>query len=58
MTTPRRVTWTEANARRIARQHLAAPAPAKESSPAAVTGAMLGAHAQVRLSVSGYASAA
>lgn len=47
MTTPRRVTWTEANARRIARQHLAVPAPAEESSPAAVTGAMLGAHAQV-----------
>ncbi|MGW7361830.1 winged helix DNA-binding domain-containing protein [Streptomyces sp. NPDC054841] len=47
MTTTRSVTWTEANARRIARQGLAAPASAKDASPATVTGAMLGAHAQV-----------
>ncbi|MEE1756303.1 winged helix DNA-binding domain-containing protein [Streptomyces sp. SP18CS02] len=47
MTTTRQVTWTEANARRIARQHLAGPA-GPGSSPAAVTGAMLAAHAQVR----------
>ncbi|MFJ6634752.1 winged helix DNA-binding domain-containing protein [Streptomyces sp. NPDC091376] len=47
MTTTRRVTWAEANARRIGRQHLAAPACAKGSSTAAITGAMLGAHAQV-----------
>lgn len=38
------VTWTQANARRLARQGLAAPA---KSSPAEITAAMLGAHAQV-----------
>ncbi|MFD9214307.1 winged helix DNA-binding domain-containing protein [Streptomyces sp. NPDC059544] len=47
MTTTRRVTWPQANARRMARQHLTDPAPAGDASPAAVTGAMLGAHAQV-----------
>ncbi|MGW2557674.1 winged helix DNA-binding domain-containing protein [Streptomyces sp. NPDC001514] len=44
MTTTRRVTWTEANARRIVRQGLAVPVPAPVS---AITSAMLGAHAQV-----------
>ncbi|MGI5402625.1 winged helix DNA-binding domain-containing protein [Streptomyces sp. CA-135486] len=38
------VTWTEANARRLARQGLAEPA---KSSPAAMAAAMLGGHAQV-----------
>ncbi|MCX4819091.1 winged helix DNA-binding domain-containing protein [Streptomyces sp. NBC_01142] len=42
--TTRTVTWTQANARRLMRQGLAAPA---ERSPAEITGAMLGAHAQV-----------
>ncbi|MFD7442922.1 winged helix DNA-binding domain-containing protein [Streptomyces sp. NPDC059909] len=44
MTTTRRVTWSEANARRIARQGLATPATDPVS---AIAGAMLGAHAQV-----------
>ncbi|MFD3971609.1 winged helix DNA-binding domain-containing protein [Streptomyces cyaneofuscatus] len=39
------VTWPEANARRLARQHLSGPAPGL--SPAEAVGAMLGAHAQV-----------
>ncbi|MYR95315.1 MULTISPECIES: winged helix DNA-binding domain-containing protein [unclassified Streptomyces] len=39
------VTWPEANARRLARQHLSAPAPGL--SPAEAAGAMLGTHAQV-----------
>lgn len=39
------VTWPEANARRLARQHLAGPAPGL--SPAEAAGAMLGTHAQV-----------
>ncbi|MFC8079719.1 winged helix DNA-binding domain-containing protein [Streptomyces sp. NPDC057307] len=38
------VTWAAANARRLARQGLAAPSG---GGPAAVTGAMVGAHAQV-----------
>ncbi|MFF3400556.1 winged helix DNA-binding domain-containing protein [Streptomyces sp. NPDC002659] len=42
--TTHRVTWTEACARRLERQGLAAPAP---SSPAGIAAAMLGAHAQV-----------
>jgi hypothetical protein len=42
--TTRSVTWTEANARRLVRQGLAAPAG---SSPAGIAAAMLGAHAQV-----------
>jgi len=42
--TTRSVTWTEANARRLRRQGLAAPA---KSSPAGIAAAMLGAHAQV-----------
>ncbi|MFD9225159.1 winged helix DNA-binding domain-containing protein [Streptomyces sp. NPDC060064] len=42
--TTRRVTWTQANARRLARQGLTAPAKA---SPAEIAAAMLGAHAQV-----------
>ncbi|HET6358633.1 winged helix DNA-binding domain-containing protein [Streptomyces sp.] len=42
--TTHRVTWTEARARRLERQGLAAPAP---SSPAGIAAAMLGAHAQV-----------
>ncbi|MFI8961110.1 winged helix DNA-binding domain-containing protein [Streptomyces sp. NPDC053493] len=45
---PVRVTWARANARRIRRQFLAAPADAPAAAgPAAVAGAMLGAHAQV-----------
>ncbi|MFF1420095.1 winged helix DNA-binding domain-containing protein [Streptomyces sp. NPDC058280] len=43
--TTRDVTWTEASARRLARQGLLAPA--ENASPATVAGAMLGAHAQV-----------
>ncbi|MET9557357.1 winged helix DNA-binding domain-containing protein [Streptomyces sp. NPDC006645] len=39
-----RVTWAAANARRLARQGLAAP---MDGGPAAVTAAMVGAHAQV-----------
>ncbi|MFJ9636603.1 winged helix DNA-binding domain-containing protein [Streptomyces sp. NPDC101178] len=39
------VSWPEANARRMERQHLSGPAPGL--SPADVAGAMLGAHAQV-----------
>ncbi|OKJ19979.1 hypothetical protein AMK21_16780 [Streptomyces sp. CB00316] len=39
------VTWPEANARRLARQHLSGPAPGL--SPAEAVGAMLGTHAQV-----------
>ncbi|MYR36437.1 winged helix DNA-binding domain-containing protein [Streptomyces sp. SID4944] len=39
------VGWREANARRLARQHLRTPAP--DVSPADVVGAVLGAHAQV-----------
>ncbi|MEW2067344.1 winged helix DNA-binding domain-containing protein [Streptomyces sp. NPDC007346] len=39
------VSWPEANARRVARQHL--DSPARGASPADVVGAMLGAHAQV-----------
>ncbi|MEV4877769.1 winged helix DNA-binding domain-containing protein [Streptomyces cyaneofuscatus] len=39
------VTWPEANARRLARQHLSGPAPGL--SPADAVGAMLGTHAQV-----------
>ncbi|WP_433402693.1 winged helix DNA-binding domain-containing protein [Streptomyces sp. CA-146814] len=39
------VSWPEANARRLARQHLSGPAPGL--SPADAAGAMLGAHAQV-----------
>ncbi|MFI1398364.1 winged helix DNA-binding domain-containing protein [Streptomyces sp. NPDC020681] len=42
--TTREVTWAEAVARRLERQGLAAPAT---SSPAGITAAMLGAHAQV-----------
>ncbi len=42
--TTREVTWTEANARRLERQGLTGPA---KSSPAEITAAMLGAHAQV-----------
>ncbi|MEV6395178.1 winged helix DNA-binding domain-containing protein [Streptomyces sp. NPDC051907] len=42
--TTRTVTWTEANARRIERQGIAAP---MESTPAETSSAMLGAHAQV-----------
>ncbi|WP_405998792.1 winged helix DNA-binding domain-containing protein [Streptomyces sp. NBC_00829] len=42
--TKRKVTWTEANARRIERQGLAAPA---STSPAGIAAALLGAHAQV-----------
>ncbi|MET7618322.1 winged helix DNA-binding domain-containing protein [Streptomyces sp. NPDC005408] len=42
--TKRSVTWTQASARRLARQGLAAPA---KSSPARIAAAMLGAHAQV-----------
>ncbi|MFF0060437.1 winged helix DNA-binding domain-containing protein [Streptomyces sp. NPDC005279] len=42
--TTRRVTWTQANARRLARQGLTAPA---KTSPAGIAAAMLGAHAQV-----------
>ncbi|MCX4586700.1 winged helix DNA-binding domain-containing protein [Streptomyces sp. NBC_01481] len=42
--TTHRVTWTEACARRLERQGLAAPA---RSSPAGIAAAMLGAHAQV-----------
>ncbi|MEU3920126.1 winged helix DNA-binding domain-containing protein [Streptomyces sp. NPDC029004] len=42
--TTHRVTWTEACARRLERQGLAAPAP---SSPSEIAAAMLGAHAQV-----------
>lgn len=38
------VSWAAANARRLARQGLAAPS---DGGPAAVTGAMAGAHAQV-----------
>ncbi|WP_328536974.1 winged helix DNA-binding domain-containing protein [Streptomyces sp. NBC_00344] len=45
MTTRRTVTWTRANARRLARQHLTVPATA--STPADAAAAMLGAHAQV-----------
>ncbi|WNF29256.1 winged helix DNA-binding domain-containing protein [Streptomyces sp. C11-1] len=43
------VSWPEANTRRLARQHLAAPAPSASASasPAEAVGAMLGAHAQV-----------
>ncbi|ATW50273.1 winged helix DNA-binding domain-containing protein [Streptomyces xantholiticus] len=41
------VTWTQANARRLARQGLAGPQSPAFDSPADVTGAMLGAHAQV-----------
>ncbi|MFF2540080.1 winged helix DNA-binding domain-containing protein [Streptomyces cyaneofuscatus] len=39
------VTWPEANARRLARQHLSGPVPGL--SPAEAVGAMLGTHAQV-----------
>lgn len=39
------VGWREANARRLARQHLRTPAP--DVSPADVVGTVLGAHAQV-----------
>lgn len=39
------MSWPEANARRLARQHLSDPAPGL--SPADAAGAMLGAHAQV-----------
>lgn len=39
------MSWPEANARRLARQHLSGPAPGL--SPADAAGAMLGAHAQV-----------
>lgn len=39
------VTWPEANARRLARQHLSGPVPGL--SPADAVGAMLGTHAQV-----------
>ncbi len=39
------MSWPEANARRLARQHLSGPAPGL--SPADAVGAMLGAHAQV-----------
>ncbi|WP_328670010.1 winged helix DNA-binding domain-containing protein [Streptomyces sp. NBC_00322] len=42
--TTHRVTWSEAGARRLERQGLAAPA---KSSPAGIAAAMLGAHAQV-----------
>ncbi|MEU0373176.1 winged helix DNA-binding domain-containing protein [Streptomyces sp. NPDC006283] len=45
MTKPPDVTWPQANARRLARQGLYAPG--SHSSPAAVAGSMLGAHAQV-----------
>ncbi|WP_189887853.1 winged helix DNA-binding domain-containing protein [Streptomyces xantholiticus] len=41
------VTWTQANARRLARQGLAGAESPAFDSPADVTGAMLGAHAQV-----------
>jgi hypothetical protein len=41
------VTWPRANARRLARQGLTAPGTPRLTSPAAVAGAMLGAHAQV-----------
>lgn len=41
------VTWTRANARRLARQGLTAPKAPALDSPAQVAGAMLGAHAQV-----------
>ncbi|WP_411083028.1 winged helix DNA-binding domain-containing protein [Streptomyces sp. cmx-18-6] len=52
-TAPVTVTWTEANTRRLVRQHLyadaspAAPAEPPFASPADAVGAMLGAHAQV-----------
>ncbi|WP_374213930.1 hypothetical protein [Streptomyces sp. A3M-1-3] len=39
------VSWTAANARRLTRQSLTPPAG--KTTPAEVTGAMLGAHAQV-----------
>lgn len=42
--TTREVTWTEASARRLRRQGLVTPA---QDSPARITAAMLGAHAQV-----------
>lgn len=41
------VTWPRANARRLARQGLTAPGTPRLTSPAAVAGAMLGAHGQV-----------
>ncbi|MFE2992285.1 winged helix DNA-binding domain-containing protein [Streptomyces sp. NPDC059262] len=43
----RTVSWSGANARRIERQGLAAPAPASPNSIPLLAGAMLGAHAQV-----------
>ncbi|MFJ8825302.1 winged helix DNA-binding domain-containing protein [Streptomyces sp. NPDC102467] len=46
-TTTRTVSWAGANARRIERQCLAAPAPASPTAVPELAGLMLGAHAQV-----------